>query len=108
MAQYVCEHLGEKGEKTRLTKMAKRFCDSNLGVLDNLVDMEEARKLLLSREGEFVHLGARHATKAPDSAAGRLCILDLAINLTNKEFVAHRYCQLIMDEMWLGRCVLII
>ena len=91
--------------QTRLTKMAKRFCDSNLGVLDNLVDMEEARKLLLSRQGEFVHLGAKHASAAPDSAAGRLCILDLAINLTNKEFVAHRYCQLIMDEMWLGRCL---
>ena len=65
------------------------------GVLEHLPDQETARRLLLSKVGDFSTLGS--------PGEERESILMLAIHLENKDFVSHRYCQEILDEMWWGR-----
>ena len=67
------------------------FSRQAIGVLENLPDQETARRLLLSEEGDFATLGARGKQKEN--------ILELAIALYNKDFVAQRCCQEILDEM---------
>ena len=67
------------------------FSTQAIGVLDNLPDQETARRLLLSKEGDFATLGVRGRQKEN--------ILELAIALSNKDFVAQRCCQEILDEM---------
>ena len=54
-----------------------------------------ARKLLQTTHGSFATLG--------NIGERKINIIDLAIDHHNKDFVAHRYCQGILDEMWLGR-----
>ena len=53
-------------------------------MLEHVQDSESARKLLLSNEGEFAALGSH----LPDAN-----LLEIAVELRNLRFVAHRYCQ---------------
>ena len=78
-----------------LEEAKKRFSEETVGVLDHLNDQEEARKLLTGRHGEFSTLGTRGSATCD--------ILELAISLGNRTFVAHRHCQSILDEQWYGR-----
>ena len=52
--------------------------------------MQVARKLLTTETGHFVTLGMQGDRKGD--------VLQLAIDLENKDFVAHRHCQYIAGE----------
>ena len=97
LAQSICQDIQKRGGKLKdsLRDTEMWFSASAVGVLDNLPDQETARKLLLSEVGDFATLGSRGKLK--DS------IIGLSIQLGNKAFVSHRYCQAILDEMWWGR-----
>ena len=59
------------------------------------------RPPLLRRVSAGVGDAARSRAEASRDAP--CCsILDVAINLSNKEFVAHPYCQAVLDEFWCG------
>ena len=72
-----------------------QFSASGLGVLDHLLDDEEARKLLMCTNGDFATIGFAGSTRRD--------IIELAIDLGNKDFVAHRHCQEILEREWCGR-----
>ena len=71
-----------------------RFTQGSLGILNNLPSLGEARKLLLSDQGDFATLGM--------AGMRRISVLDLAIENDNKDFVADRFCQRVLDELWWG------
>jgi hypothetical protein len=78
LAQYLCLKLTEKKVKAdELKRAANTFKDAALGVLDNLKDQEEARRLLLSHASDFAMLGVGGTEDDPR----RCSILDLAIEL---------------------------
>ena len=52
-------------------------------------------KRVCSQVGEFATLGAIGAAKRD--------IIELAIDLGNEDFVAHRHCQEVLDAQWCGR-----
>ena len=96
IAQDILGKIQLKGRRTAaINEELQWFNNVALGVLDNLPDMETARRLLQSKESDFATLGA--PGKVTES------ILQLAISFGNKDFVSHRYCQDILDEMWWGR-----
>ena len=87
--------IRERGRKLpTLEESLALFSRHAVGVLEHLPDQETARRLLLSKVGDFATLGSPGTLKES--------ILGLAINLQNKDFVSHRYCQEILDEMWWG------
>ena len=63
-------------------------------MLEHLPDQETARKLLLTSEAESHDLGSEHF---------RSNLLEVAVELRNQKFIAHRYCQGVVEEMWKGR-----
>ncbi len=63
-------------------------------VLDQLPDQEQARKLLLTHESDFHDLGTTNIKSN---------LLEVAVEVRNRTFIAHRYCQGVIDEMWAGR-----
>ena len=85
----------KKTHVTELEGLRLALAENAAGVLSYLDDQETARKLLLTPDGPLATLGAK--------GVRRKCVLDLAIDLENIEFVAHRYCQGILDEKWMGR-----
>ena len=96
IAQDMLKKIRLKGSKrAELEDHIALFQRHARGVLEHLPDQETARRLLLSKVGDFATLGT--AGKMKDS------ILMLAIELQNKDFVSQRYCQEILDEMWWGR-----
>ena len=97
IGQSVCEKIRNSKyiRETELMEAETRFSRFSIGVLDMLKDQEAARKLLTAEVGDFATLGADGEDKKS--------LLDLALDLGNKEFVSHRYCQAILDEAWCGR-----
>ena len=96
IAQDILTRIRDQGKKVPgLEESVALFSRHAVGVLEHLPDQETARRLLLSKVGDFATLGSPGAHK--DS------IMGLAINLQNKDFVSQRYCQEILDEMWWGR-----
>ena len=96
IAQDMLIQIRERGRKLpTLEESLALFSRHAVGVLEHLPDQETARRLLLSKVGDFATLGSPGTLKES--------ILGLAINLQNKDFVSHRYCQEILDEMWWGR-----
>ena len=96
IAQDMLKKIKVKGQiggqkKVEIENQETWFSRQAIGVLENLPDQETARRLLLSKEGDFATLGARGKQKEN--------ILELAIALSNKDFVAQRCCQEILDEM---------
>ena len=95
IAQDMLIQIRERGRKLpTLEESLALFSRHAVGVLEHLPDQETARRLLLSKVGDFATLGSPGTLKES--------ILGLAINLQNKDFVSHRYCQEILDEMWWG------
>ena len=97
IGQHMCGHI-IKHKKIRvkdLEALSKKLSDHSLGMLDFLRDAEEARKLLLSQDGQLVTVGM--AGKRTGS------LLDLAIDFENISFVAHHHSQNILEEQWMGR-----
>ena len=78
-----------------LENAMEKFSKETVGVLEHLTDKEEVRKLLTGKHGEFSTLGIKGHRK--------IDILELAIDLKNQKFVAHRHCQNILDEQYNGR-----
>eukprot|EP00965_Chrysotila_dentata_P180447 5956541-Pleurochrysis_carterae.AAC.1 len=72
-----------------------RFCKAALGVLEHLPDQDTARGILQSNNSKRSTLGTPNGEAVSN--------LNLAIMNKNKDFVAHRYCQGIADDMWLGK-----
>lgn len=97
LVQHMCAFIREtqKKEVRMLEEAEKKFSELAKSLLDNLPDQETARKLLRTEKGDKAVLGA--------SGKRRLSILDLALELRNVQFIAHRYCQGILDDMWSGR-----
>ena len=96
IAQHMLERIRERASKSAgLEEHVALFSRHARGVLEHLPDQETARRLLLSKEGDFATLGWPGTEKES--------ILRLAIHLQNKDFVSQRYCQEILDEMWWGR-----
>ena len=97
LAQCMCSRIKERKRThiAELERLEQTFCKAATGVLDMVEDQETARMLLQSVSGPSATLGVR--------GDRRISTIDLAIELNNKEFIAHRYCQGILDEMWLGR-----
>ena len=96
IAQDMLIQIRDRGRKLpTLEESLALFSRHAVGVLEHLPDQETARRLLLSKVGDFATLGSPGTLKES--------ILGLAINLQNKDFVSHRYCQEILDEMWWGR-----
>ena len=97
IAQAMCQqikhqkHMREKD----LDDATRKFSDDLVGVLDHLPDDEEARKMLTAKHDAFATIGRRNS---------KMCdILELAIDLENKEFIAHSRCQKVLDQQWRGR-----
>ena len=105
IAHEMCQRLLSKHtRRQQLIALAARFSQSAIGVLDRLPSQEIARKILLAREDlpvigpdgkpagvddkwttAFAMLGGRHGSRSS--------LLDIALEFQNKEFLAHRYCQ---------------
>lgn len=86
LVQHMCHRIRLK-EKRRINELLETegfFRSNAIQLLDNLPDQETARKLLLSTSSPKAALGARDRS---------LCLLDLAIDLRNVQFISHRYCQ---------------
>ena len=97
IGQSVCDKLADRHNvrKARLAALRDELSAGAIGILDHLESRESARKLLESNDGPYAVLGSY--SKAP------LSKLQLALDLGNLSFVAHRHCQGILDERWLGR-----
>ena len=96
IAQDMLENICKSVSKSAgLEEHIALFSRHARGVLEHLPDQETARRLLLSKVGDFATLGS--------PGKERESILMLAIHLENKDFVSHHYCQEILDEMWWGR-----
>ena len=95
IAQDMLEKIRLKSSRAGLEEHVALFQRHARGVLEHLPDQETARRLLLSKVGDFATLGSPGKEKES--------ILMLAIHLHNKDFVSHHYCQEILDEMWWGR-----
>ena len=97
VAEFVCKkikkakHIGEE----ELDAAAKRFSKDTVGVLNYINDDEEARKILTT---------PRHDSGGGTGLAGSNGeVLDLAIHLEMRTFVAHRHCMNVMKEQLNGR-----
>ena len=77
-----------------LDELEQWFETTAVGVLEQLPDQESARKLLLTAEAEHCDLGS----KDPQTN-----LLEVAVELDHKKFIAHRYCIGVVNEMWHGR-----
>ena len=75
-----------------LQEMQRQCQASLLGCLDNVSSPNAARKILLSSRGT---LGSR--SRLPVN------LLELGIELRNKDFIGHPWCQKLLDECWQGR-----
>lgn len=87
LVQSMCARIRLK-EKKRVKELLETetfFRVNAIKLLDNIPDQETARKLLLSTASAKTALGAPKGL--------RLSLLDLAIDLRNVQFVAHRHCQ---------------
>ena len=96
LAQHVCRFVRKEKRRhvKQLQELEARFCNAAHEVLDEIDDEETARQVLQSYSSDFAILG---------QAGQRITLIELAIELDNKEFISHRYCQGIIDQMWLGR-----
>ena len=97
IAEWMCDRVLKTKNmcEKELGEKIKQFSKGTVGVLDHLSNREEARSLLTGKYGEFATLGSKGERK--------IDILELAIDLGNRTFVAHRHCQRILDEQWHGR-----
>ena len=96
IAQDMLTKIRDKGQKfPALEESRVLFSRHAVGILEHLPDQETARRLLLSKVGDFATLGSPGNTQES--------IMTLAINLQNKDFISQRYCQEILDKMWWGR-----
>ena len=97
IGQNMCKkiELSKKVRVKELQKLARTLSKHSLGMLDFLQDQEEARKLLLSRDGPLGTVGM--------AGSRRGSLMDLAIDFNNSDFVSHRYSQEILNEQWMGR-----
>ena len=71
-----------------------KACD----LLEQLSDKEIARKLLLSAES--TNTSDDLGTKFKHGGSN---LLELAVELEDVQFISHRYCQAVVEEMWNGR-----
>ncbi|KAL1520819.1 hypothetical protein AB1Y20_022381 [Prymnesium parvum] len=97
LVQHMCMKIRLK-EKKRINELQETedfFNRYAIKLLDNIPDQETARKLLLSTASPKATLGA------PKDI--RLSLLDLAIDLRNVQFISHRHCQAVIDDIWKGR-----
>ena len=95
----ICRKLLEekaRGEALgrRLRELMEHLLGRACGLLDNIADVEVARKVLQSKKG----CARRSAGRKIDASN-----IDIAIEFRIKAFVAHSHCQAILDEMWMGR-----
>ena len=100
LGQRMCDRLlasrpADGRHHSELHSLRAQLCESACSILEALPDVETTRRLLLSTSGPFATLGA--------PGASRLSLLDLALELGNGRFVAHRRCAAVADEMWRGR-----
>ena len=98
----VCKHMCHllkaraSDSSNELAGLELWFEESALAIVEQLPDQEHARKLLLSAESDFAELGTPTSFKDGN-------ILEVGVVLKNQRFIAHRYCQAVVGEMWLGR-----
>ena len=96
IAAKVCDKIARQRSalENELETARAGFTQGALGILDHLLNLGEARKLLQCDTGEFTTLGK----------SGRKCtsVLDLGIEFDNKDFIGHRSCQRVLDELWWG------
>ena len=98
---------GSVGDKSRLLEMQELFEEAAYGVLEGLLHPSTRRNILLNipekedlRAGALA-LGLRSISSSDREQDGS--ILDAAMQLQCKEFIAHAYCQSVIDELWCGR-----
>ena len=96
IGQEVCRKLrvSLSAESDELVSLEKWFETNAVALLDTLDNQETARKLLLTSEGDSAELGTRHR---------RSSLFEVAVELENKKFISHRFCQALVEEMWNGR-----
>ena len=101
LTQRICaivatRHAQTTGDEAAVRSLQRTLSQLTSGVLDELSDREQARRLLLSTCGPFATLGTARGLE-------RLSTIDLAVSLQNQPFVRHPYVVGIVDEMWMGR-----
>jgi hypothetical protein len=101
IGKQMCSRIHERVRDTpeadtsnTLSSLELWFEDAACNLLEQIPDQESARKLLLTSESDFQDLGSHWR---------RSNLLEVAVELNNRNFLAHRYCQGVVEEMWLGR-----
>ena len=96
LGKSMCDKISADTNDTNneLPGLAEFFEIAARDVLEQMPDQESARKLLLTGQTDGFDLG---------TTCKRSNLLEVAVELDNKMFIAHRYCQGVVKEMWMGR-----
>ena len=91
------------GEKSALGELRTAFQDASSGILEGLLHPTTRREILLNvpKQEEQRRTGFLLRAIPSDGEYGSL--IDCALRLKCKEFIAHAYCQSVIDELWRGR-----
>ena len=119
----ICRKLLEekaRGEALgrQLRELMEHLLGRACGLLDNIADVEVARKVLQSKKGVCATLGGKGkidasnidiaiefkvCTGRPPAPLARPPLTTPFPSSQIKTFIAHSHCQAILDEMWMGR-----